>query len=333
MGLLDGVLPAVYSAGNKLKRQVGGLLSDPVGTVQQQIGLLNDKAGAFNQLHSQATQEAVNAARTGAGIGPAQQKIASTLADAYNPIGMVVWHGSPHKFSKFDSSKIGTGEGAQAYGHGLYLAEKQGVAQEYADALGKEVLIKGKPAYQAKTGAQAADLPVSNAAAGHLRMNDWDLQKALKMAEEDFIETGDQWFAKVHKELSTLSPDDITVNRGQMYKVDLPDDAIAKMLDWDKPLSQQAPEVQSILSGLDLAPTPDVRQIAPKSGAHVVERLKNKLGTQDAASKALRDAGIPGIRYLDGGSRGAGGGTSNFVVFPGNEGLLSILERNGQPIK
>lgn len=39
------------------------------------------------------------------------------------------------------------------------------------------------------------------------------------------------------------------------------------------------------------------------------------------------------IRYLDGGSRGAGQGTSNFVVFPGNEGLLQILERNGQPIK
>ena len=38
------------------------------------------------------------------------------------------------------------------------------------------------------------------------------------------------------------------------------------------------------------------------------------------------------IRYLDGGSRGAGQGSSNFVVFPGNEGLLSILERNGAPI-
>ena len=27
--------------------------------------------------------------------------------------GAIVWHGSPHKFDKFDSSKIGTGEGAQ----------------------------------------------------------------------------------------------------------------------------------------------------------------------------------------------------------------------------
>jgi hypothetical protein len=38
------------------------------------------------------------------------------------------------------------------------------------------------------------------------------------------------------------------------------------------------------------------------------------------------------IRYLDGGSRGAGAGSSNFVVFPGQENILKILERNGQPL-
>jgi len=28
------------------------------------------------------------------------------------------YHGSPHDFERFDASKIGTGEGAQAYWHG-----------------------------------------------------------------------------------------------------------------------------------------------------------------------------------------------------------------------
>jgi hypothetical protein len=46
----------------------------------------------------------------------------------------------------------------------------------------------------------------------------------------------------------------------------------------------------------------------------------------------LRAQGIPGIRYLDGGSRGQGQGTSNYVVFPGEENMLRILERNGQPM-
>ena len=50
--------------------------------------------------------------------------------------GAIVWHGSPYRFDKFDASKIGTGEGAQAYGHGLYLAESPDVAKSYRDVLG-----------------------------------------------------------------------------------------------------------------------------------------------------------------------------------------------------
>ena len=41
------------------------------------------------------------------------------------------YHGSPHDFETFDASKIGTGEGAQAYGHGLYFAESSSVADTY----------------------------------------------------------------------------------------------------------------------------------------------------------------------------------------------------------
>ena len=46
-----------------------------------------------------------------------------------------VYHGTPHSFDKFDMSKIGTGEGAQAYGHGLYFAESPAVAKDYKTKL------------------------------------------------------------------------------------------------------------------------------------------------------------------------------------------------------
>jgi hypothetical protein len=55
----------------------------------------------------------------------------------------------------------------------------------------------------------------------------------------------------------------------------------------------------------------------------------NQTDDQIYAAQRLREAGIPGIRYLDRGSRGTGAGTSNFVVFPGEENALRILERNG----
>ena len=41
--------------------------------------------------------------------------------------------------------------------------------------------------------------------------------------------------------------------------------------------------------------------------------------------EALREAGIPGIRYLDAGSRDAGEGSRNYVVFDDN--LLDILHK------
>ena len=128
---------------------------------------------------------------------------------------------------------------------------------------------------------------------------------------------------------------------GNLYKVDLPDSAIARMLDWDKPLSQQP----AVLKALERHPTMGKNSIgwrgapegmwerAMSSPSRTGEWLYRELGENSAAqTEAAKAAGIPGIRYLDGGSRGAGSGTSNYVVFPGEEALLTILERNGIPL-
>jgi hypothetical protein len=47
--------------------------------------------------------------------------------------------------------------------------------------------------------------------------------------------------------------------------------------------------------------------------------------SQAQASEWLRSLGIPGIRYFDGGSRGSGQGTRNFVIFDGD--TAKILKR------
>lgn len=63
---------------------------------------------------------------------------------------MVAWHGSPHDHNKFDLSKIGTGEGVQAYGYGLYFAENKEVGEHYRDQLSnqkssdKSFMLNGK---------------------------------------------------------------------------------------------------------------------------------------------------------------------------------------------
>lgn len=60
---------------------------------------------------------------------------------------ILAYHGSPYDFNKFDMSKIGTGEGAQAYGRGLYFSENEAVARDYRDALSGGLISKvgGEP--------------------------------------------------------------------------------------------------------------------------------------------------------------------------------------------
>ena len=229
--------------------------------------------------------------------------------------GAIVWHGSPHKFDKFDSSKIGTGEGAQAYGHGLYLAESPDVANGYKSTL-----------------SGLDQLTPEGRAARYMDRANGDTQRAMRLAWDDYNASADSptmmnaAYAAIEKLQSGKTPSP------SLYKVDLPDEHIAKMLDWDKPLSAQSKEVQAGLKqylGPEWDKTWDSLQGVNAYDVLANGRHGNPTGSIEAAEK-LRKAGIPGIRYLDGGSRTGGAGTSNYVVFPGNEGLLSILERNGQ---
>lgn len=50
------------------------------------------------------------------------------------------WHGSPHDFAEFLLSAIGTGEGAQAHGWGLYFAKRRWVSERYKETLKRFVL-------------------------------------------------------------------------------------------------------------------------------------------------------------------------------------------------
>ena len=167
--------------------------------------------------------------------------------------GDILWsqtayHGGPHRgIEKFSTDKIGTGEGAQAYGWGLYVASKEEIAEWYRRNL-TDGVNASRPYYYAEglnTPAEmmawrtlmenfedsdyvdARDIPVSVLAAWSDRLAD-DGQPAAA----EFLRSMDP--AKIRKE-------DI----GQLYKVEIPDDT--DMLLWDKPLSEQPEGVRRSL--------------------------------------------------------------------------------------
>jgi hypothetical protein len=67
------------------------------------------------------------------------------------------------------------------------------------------------------------------------------------------------------------------------------------------------------------------------TGQSIYQHLANKVGSAKA-SQQLHDAGIPGVRFQDAGSRGLPAGhpdeTHNYVIF--HHGNLKVIDKNGQ---
>jgi len=197
------------------------------------------------------------------------------------------YHGTPHDFDRFDMSKIGTGEGAQVFGHGLYFAENESVAKSYQISV-PEAKLRGDPV------------------AARIR-SVMDTARSDDQARETLRARGDD---------EALARFDETVKamRGNVYEVSIDVDH-HQLLDWDKPLNQQHPDVQAKLN-----------EILRPSDRMPEEWIKHSPG----AEQRLREAGVPGIRYLDQGSRGTVEGSRNIVIF--DDSLVKITHKNGEPV-
>ena len=297
------------------------MLSNPVEAAQQIVGNANDRAGILNQLTAEAAQEGRNG---GPLFGPKSQQLAGTLADAYNPAGMIVYHGSPFKFDAFAPKAIGSGEGAQAYGYGHYVAENPAVANEYANM---PHFKRGKVENPEVFGSGSKSLLDRIEKFGDLNKAKNEVESVLQeMRGKNIFPTVQE---DLERELFLLNKfgDKTKVSKtnigSNIYKIDLPDDQIAKMLDWDAEISKQTPEIQALAKQFGLA--------SDDLGGDLVAAMNAK---KPAGAEQMRQAGVTGIRYYDAQSRGGQkADTRNFVVFPQNEGLLNILERNGVPLK
>jgi hypothetical protein len=260
-----------------------------------------------------------------------------------------VYQGTPYTFpptarnplGEFDASKIGTGEGAQMYGQGIYTAENPAVAKQYQKALSNpEVVLKDGTRISNPTLGSPEDVAKAWLEEAYLSGDKTPFDTAIKKVSmlRNSANSPKQFDGALDV-LNNWKKSGASVDLGgNLYKVDLPDAMIPKMLDWDKPINKQDPYVRDIIakafpSGYIKGKFVDPLN-SPVTGRAMLDQLnmianqRNEPGFRSAES-ALRQAGIHGIKYLDEGSRAKGEGTRNFVTFPGEEKNLRILERNG----
>lgn len=72
-----------------------------------------------------------------------------TQRDAMRALEQLGYHGSPYHFDRFTLSHIGSGEGAQAHGWGLYFALNRQIAEAYRESLADaRTTYNGQPLYE-----------------------------------------------------------------------------------------------------------------------------------------------------------------------------------------
>lgn len=299
-----------YGQASPISEMIGGFTGAP-----RRFSVMDPEAQRMQTARDIGEQASVAGQMFGAMTPFAASAAAAKTGQMMGVSPLTVYHGSPHRFSKFESSKIGTGEGAQVYGRGLYFAENPAVAKQYQQKLSGinasnsneftkflDLFYKSYPDFRPVIG--GIEYPTSQEFIDGIRVG------LIKKSDipEDLYNLGTKF-----------------INKGAFYTVDLPDEQIAKMLNWDVAINKQQDNVKTVLLPLakkyGVSPTADAGSL--------LQWMKTGPSRMSPASisETLRDAGVPGIKYLDQGSRGTGKGTSNFVVFPGEEEALTILRQ------
>jgi hypothetical protein len=229
-----------------------------------------------------------------------------------------VYHGGPVRgITEFSTDFIGTGEGAQSYGWGLYAGGVRDTGESYRKNIAVYPEIKKLPFNEDGTPNRAGQ------AAEYLFFG-LDAVRFLKAIEPSWSE---ERIAETCQEGQKLLEE--ASKAGQLYRVDIPEDGA--LMDWDKPISEQPEKVKAIIESLI---TPEIAQYIgelkyllkhlpgnngdiPTTGEIFYNALSMVSGSEQAASLVLKEAGVPGHRYLDQLSRDKGEGTHNYVIYDG----------------
>lgn len=236
--------------------------------------------------------------------------------------GQLGYHGTPNApFDAFDNASIGSGQGAQSFGHGHYIAENIATGETYQKSLSGRMNTSA-----ALSDAQAA-----------LKQSGGDKVRAVQQLTERAANEKDATLRqRMQNSARIIKSGNADRGAGSLLKVEIPDTHVNAMLDLDKPLEKQ-PEIlhkipmkdqnifQKVLDdhGQDLS----LGELTGNEFRQVVERAHNEgylpgQGADDGnaarqASEYMNGRGIPGNKYFDNKSRITGEGTRNYVVFDG----------------
>ena len=263
------------------------------------------------------------------------------------------WHGTPHKFKEFDLGAIGTGEGAQVHGWGLYFAQQKSVGEGYREGLtgGKWRVSHGDEVYEFDydtgdlihegTGSvMSHDDPETLAIEAFIgsNANKYGALNILENALEDkrrmFFpgEALDEEVGRIEDAIELLENEwsrfDVEPS-GSLFQVEIPDNDV--LLDEQLSFDKQPEKVQEALKRIademrsteEGSPEAEFAENYRKmNGKKIYEALTHITSDYEDASRLLNNHGIKGITY-DGQRDGR-----CFVIF--DDEAIEIIEKFNQ---
>lgn len=245
-----------------------------------------------------------------------------------NMLDQSAWHGSPFTFNKFSTKNIGSGEGSQAFGYGLYFSGVREIAEYYRNVVYDTKYLKETNKRLSQLARQIEPYRVFG--------------EANKFKDSKGAELKAEYDRLLEEKLN---------KQGRLYKVELAPKEDEYLL-WDKPFAEQSPKVKkaiekdftkALMSSIvysnengkiraEVETTKKHQAVAYgntkeeatakfdklldyMSGSAIYSSLSDKLGGDKAASKFLLSVGVRGVKYLTGVNRAAGSGSFNYVIF------------------
>ena len=278
-------------------------------------------------------------------------ELVAKLAEQATPPVIRAYHGSPNSahFDKFDAAYIGHGEGAHSYGVGHYSADDPAIANWYRRQLSRRRFFQDWVQELSEDAPPDEVMSLVDDAYFDPKQSEF----LNRLAENGWLGF-DYPSQAVSQAIGSLKGYDATPelvrardSLGTGYEIGI-DVSPDKFLDWDRPLAAQ-PAIREKLASIASA-LPDSQakgvlgMVIDKGypGESAYHSLADAIhdpssfvvggrmfSAQSDASRALREAGVPGVRYLDHNSRIAGEGSRNTVMFPGTEDSIRILRKFG----
>lgn len=346
----DGKIPHAFADEllPTLRTKSGDVIIMPDGKVYRAMGRVLARVSGVSDDYKMPFSENLSHTIIGNGI-PTQlteHVIAPLLTGSDPKFSIRTYHGTGASFDKFDLSHALEGEGSETFGHGVYVTNSSKIGREYAQRAKQRKMadlyknmrypdgVKGDIFKRRVFGEMVNDVATGGSVASakefakkRVGADANDIQRTLENLKDR--EKGTEYeqnlkdrlaeYKEGLKWIDSIDEDYLTQGNANRYDVDIPDDN-GDYIDWENKLKKShLNKVNKELVRIGKEPIETIypsRVDGKVRGQDLYDELSSMLGSKEAASKLLSDAGFIGIKYPAGTIHGdAEEDDYNYVIF------------------